>query len=75
MRKSGRCGSYADVNEYLQDNQDDGFQFHISQNEFLERGLFPFSVKFLQWQESTIGNFIEFEIQITNNEGVGSDQH
>lgn len=43
-----------------------------SKGELHERiriAQFPISIKFLMWQDSNIGNYIEFKIQVTYHEG------
>lgn len=38
----------------------------------LERGQYPLNVKFLKWQDSKIGKYIEFKISVYYQEGPGS---
>lgn len=38
-------------------------------HERLRIGQYPISIKFLMWQDSNIGNYIEFKIQVTYHEG------
>ena len=42
------------------------------QNELHDKiraAQFPVSIKFLMWQDSNIGNYIEFKIEVTYHEG------
>ena len=38
-------------------------------HERIRAGQYPISLKFLMWQDSNIGNYIEFKIQVTYHEG------
>ena len=38
-------------------------------HEEIRSGQLPISVKFLMWQDSNIGNYIEFKVQVTYHEG------
>lgn len=38
----------------------------------LRVGQYPISIKFLMWQDSNIGNYIEFKLQVTYHEGSES---
>ena len=40
-----------------------------SLHEEIRAGQFPISIKFLMWQDSNIGNYIEFKVQTTYHEG------
>jgi hypothetical protein len=82
-RASGRSGSYADLNSYILDvdNEDEEagetgsidqkFSLKSSDNErnVLRRGVYPLSVQFLNWQQSTVGQYIEFKIRVRCLEG------
>jgi hypothetical protein len=41
----------------------------------LKRGQYPFSVYFLNWQESSVGKYIEFMIRVTFHEGAIPEDH
>ena len=41
-----------------------------SLHEELIAAQFPLTIKFLMWQDSNIGNYIEFKMQITYREGL-----
>ncbi len=36
----------------------------------LKRGIYPINIKFLKWQESTVGSYIEFKIRVRLQEGL-----
>lgn len=38
-------------------------------HERIRAAQYPISIKFLMWQDSNIGNYIEFKIQVTYHEG------
>lgn len=40
--------------------------------DFLSKGQFPINVKFSKWQDSNIGNYIEFKISVFYQEGPGA---
>jgi len=31
----------------------------------LKRGVYPFRVQFVKWQQSNVGDYIEFQIKVT----------
>ena len=35
----------------------------------MQRGLYPLSVRFLNWQQSNVGDYIEFKIRVSFQEG------
>lgn len=38
----------------------------------LRDGHYPLNIKFLMWQDSDLGKYIEFKIRVSYNEGDGS---
>lgn len=70
---SRRRQSYADIESYknadvngkeasddeMTDDENDPL---LTRNK--KRNTFPFEVRFLKWQESSVGNYIEFKIRI-----------
>ena len=38
-------------------------------HEELRVGQYPMTIKFLMWQDSNIGNYIEFKLSVTYHEG------
>ena len=46
-----------------------------TRNQFGEKlrdGHYPLNVKFLMWQDSNLGKYIEFKIRVSYNEGEGN---
>ena len=69
--KRERRQSYADFSQLLPDTdvvqeEEPSLADESDQNVV---DCFPFHIRFLKWQESTVGKYIEFKIQITFLEG------
>lgn len=45
------------------------FKNQLVQTDPLRRGLYPINIKFLNWQDSKFGNYVEFKIRVKYQEG------
>jgi hypothetical protein len=72
-----RRQSYCDMNTYLLEKEDNETgdsgsadqKSNLFSEDQLRRCVMPLSVCFLKWQQSNVGNFVEFVIRVRYQEG------